>query len=76
MTAGFGVGFVVCGRGSCGAMRELGAILTRCLQHHSCAVLSGGSLRCWGWNHAGQVMLVAAFLLEGCLVCLEKLLSC
>ncbi len=30
MTAGFGVGFVVCGRGSCGAMRELGAVLTRC----------------------------------------------
>ncbi len=29
-------------------------------QAHSCAVLSGGAVRCWGRNELGQVMLVAA----------------
>ena len=27
-------------------------------------------MRCWGANDYGQVMLVTAFLLEGCGVCL------
>jgi hypothetical protein len=30
------------------------------LQEYSCAVLSGGAVRCWGRNELGQVMLVAA----------------
>ena len=30
-------------------------------------------MRCWGRNREGQVMLVAAFLLEGCGVCWVKL---
>ena len=30
--------------------------LTQCLQHHSCAVLAGGALKCWGFNDQGQVL--------------------
>jgi hypothetical protein len=30
--------------------------LTQCLQHHSCAVLTGGALKCWGNNDLGQVL--------------------
>ncbi len=30
--------------------------LTQCLQHHSCAVLMGGALKCWGFNDYGQVL--------------------
>ena len=30
--------------------------LIQCLQHHSCAVLTGGALKCWGNNDHGQVL--------------------
>jgi hypothetical protein len=30
--------------------------LKQCLQHHSCAVLAGGALKCWGLNNYGQVL--------------------
>jgi hypothetical protein len=28
------------------------------MQAHSCAVLRGGSVRCWGYNGYAQVMIV------------------
>ena len=40
--------------------------LTQCFQHHSCAFLTGGALKCWGLNDFGQVLsfelLVLGFL--------------
>ena len=24
-------------------------------EHHSCAILDDGSLKCWGWNNNGKV---------------------
>jgi hypothetical protein len=30
--------------------------LTQCFQHHSCAFLTGGALKCWGLNDFGQVL--------------------
>ncbi len=40
-------------------MRELGAGLSgvclTCAQFHSCAVLVGGAVKCWGRNNNGQI---------------------
>jgi hypothetical protein len=36
---------------------ELVRTLTRCLQEHSCAVVSFGGVLCWGKNDYGQVIL-------------------
>ena len=49
--------------------------MTFCLQYHSCALLSGGTVSCWGDNSDGEVMLVVGF--EGA-VCLLRLrcMSC
>jgi hypothetical protein len=31
------------------------------IQSHTCAVLVGGAVRCWGLNEYGQVMLLELF---------------
>jgi hypothetical protein len=40
----------------CRFLIDTGKALTQCLQHHSCAVLTGGALKCWGFNEYGQVL--------------------
>ena len=40
----------------CCLLIHTGQALTQCLQHHSCAVLTGGALKCWGFNDQGQVL--------------------
>jgi hypothetical protein len=38
------------------------SIISRCvIQSHTCAVLVGGAVRCWGYNEYGQVMLLELF---------------
>ena len=38
-------------------------MISRCLlQYHTCAVLVGGAVRCWGYNSNGQVMLLGFVL--------------
>jgi hypothetical protein len=32
------------------------------MQYHTCAVLVGGAVRCWGYNQHGQVMLLELFV--------------
>ena len=40
----------------CCLLIHTGHGLTQCLQSHSCAVLAGGALKCWGFNDYGQVL--------------------
>ena len=41
-------------------------MISRCLlQYHTCAVLVGGAVRCWGLNSVGQVMLLVFGLILG-----------
>ncbi len=51
-------------------IRVCEAVLTHGLQWHSCAVLSSGTVKCWGNNDNGQVIALAG-LRWGC-VCVEK----
>ena len=41
----------------CGVMRVSEAGLMHGLQGHSCAVLSSGAVKCWGWSGNGRVIL-------------------
>jgi hypothetical protein len=41
---------------------DVHSIISRCvIQSHTCAVLVGGAVRCWGYNEYGQVMLLELF---------------
>jgi hypothetical protein len=53
----------------------LHVIISRCvMQLHSCAVLVGGAVRCWGYNYYGQVMLFA--LCFDSMMCLHNVELC
>ena len=45
----------ICSLFSCMSFKTL---VTSELQHHSCALLNGGTMKCWGQNDHGQVTLV------------------
>ena len=40
--------------------------LTHTLQYHSCALLQGGAVKCWGFNGVGEVMPSFVFLYSIC----------
>ena len=42
-------------------MRTRHWLISYWLQYHSCAILSSGTMKCWGSNGDGQVMIVALF---------------
>ena len=45
------------------ALGLVNGMISRCLlQSHTCAVLVGGAVRCWGRNDYGQVMLLGFVL--------------
>ena len=47
----------------CVMMKERAGDLTLAMQYHSCAVMSEGGMKCWGWNVDGQVMILGVFFI-------------